>query len=88
MIRVNANSVNLVNHVSAGRIVHMMNQHHVTIKTVAERLGVSQDRVRKVRERGVSGHSDACAWIEAITGAYRFSLDYHERKRPKRFGRL
>lgn len=76
----NANTINLINHISGPRFTLLMRRNATTIRDVAQRLNVSQDRVRIVRERGVRGHIDATAWVEAVCGTCRFNYDYHTRQ--------
>ena len=46
----------------------MMRKHRRTIKALAEQMDISQERVRQVRNNGVSGNAYVTDWLEAITG--------------------
>lgn len=46
----------------------MMHANHLTIRALAARAGLTQKRIRHVRDTGIVGHA-ACDWFEAITGA-------------------
>ena len=50
-----------------------MRRHHVTIAVLAQRLAVTQDRVREARMFGVRCYVDACAWWKAVTGKDPYS---------------
>jgi predicted transcriptional regulator len=65
--------------ISGSTIKAMMRSHRVTIATLAERLGVTQKRVRQVREQGLDSYLHYCDWHEAITGINIYRPDqYHE----------
>lgn len=49
------------------QLVSMMRKHHVTIAGLAERTGITQKRIRQVRERGLSDPMTIRDWIDAIT---------------------
>ena len=46
----------------------LMRRHHVTIRTLAQRLGVPMCRVRLHRQHGIDNRHVARDWLEAITG--------------------
>lgn len=49
-------------------VVSLMRRHKRTIGALAFIVGVSQKRVRHVRERGVENRHAVRDWLEAITG--------------------
>ena len=49
-------------------IRRLMRCHKVTIAALAQRMDISQARVRQVRQRGLSDPAYVRDWIEAITG--------------------
>lgn len=54
-------------------IVKLMRKHKVTIKELAQRMNITQKRVRQVREQGVTGNGMCLDWFEAITLTGLFS---------------
>jgi len=54
-------------------IVKLMRKHKVTIKVLAQRMNITQKRVRQVRGQGVSGNCMCLDWFEAITLTGLFS---------------
>lgn len=56
-------------------IVKLMRKHRVTIKGLAQRMNITQKRVRQVREQGVAGNCMCLDWFEAITKTGLFSAD-------------
>lgn len=50
------------------QIITMMRKHRVTISGLAQRTGITQKRIRQVRERGLSDPMTIRDWIQAITG--------------------
>jgi len=55
-------------YLSGPTLCHLMRRHHVTIRTLAQRLGVPMTRVRIRRQQGIADRHVARDWIEAITG--------------------
>jgi len=53
---------------AADEVYFMMNKHRVTIKQLAEKLGISVDEVRRARREGVQGTEAVNEWKRAITG--------------------
>ena len=49
-------------------LCRLMRRHHVTIRTLAQRLGVPMCRVRLRRRHGIDDRHVARDWLEAITG--------------------
>lgn len=49
-------------------LIRMMRRHRVTIADLAVRIGVTQKRVRELRETGIQNPKVIRDWIEAITG--------------------
>lgn len=50
-------------------VVRLMRKHHVTIEGLSFRLGISQKRIRKVREIGLTDSLAVRDWLQAITGS-------------------
>lgn len=46
----------------------LMRRHHKTIEELSFRLGISQKRLREVREKGLSDNLAVRDWLEAVTG--------------------
>jgi hypothetical protein len=46
----------------------LMRRHHVRIRTLAQRLGISMRRIRQVRQTGLTCPHAARDWVQAITG--------------------
>lgn len=63
-------------HISGQTIKSMVRTHRVTIAALAGRLGITQKRVRQVRERGLDDYLRYCDWHEAITGINIFNPDH------------
>ena len=53
---------------SGPAVVRLMKQNKVTIPQLAERMNITQTRIRTVREKGVKGNEFVRDWIEGITG--------------------
>ncbi len=49
-------------------LIRLMRQHRLTIASLAIRIGVTQKRVRELREEGIHNPRVIRDWIEAITG--------------------
>ena len=49
-------------------LCRLMRLHRITVRTLAQRLGVSQARVRQVRTQGLTDWNYVRDWHEAITG--------------------
>ena len=49
-------------------IVALMRKNKVTIKALAQRLGMSMKRVREVREAGLEDANAVRDWVQAVTG--------------------
>lgn len=49
-------------------LCRLMRRHHLTIRVLAHRLGVSLARVRQVRTHGLRDRYYVRDWVEAITG--------------------
>lgn len=62
-----------VDHLTGETIVRLMRAHGRTLESVASGMGVSQARVRAVRERGVAGLEYVLDWAEGITGVPQLS---------------
>ena len=50
------------------QIITIMRKHHVTIAELANRTGITQKRIRQIRERGLQDPLTIRDWIQAITG--------------------
>lgn len=50
------------------QIVNLMRKHKKTIESLAFRMGITQKRIRKIREQGLADVLAIRDWIEAITG--------------------
>jgi hypothetical protein len=53
---------------SAKAVQHLMRKHRVTIAELSYRTGITQRRIREVRERGLENPMAVRDWIQAITG--------------------
>jgi transcriptional regulator with XRE-family HTH domain len=53
---------------SGPQVVRMMRENGLTIPQLAKRMGITQARVKKVREDGVTGEAFVRDWVEGITG--------------------
>ena len=53
---------------SGRELIRLMRQHRVTIASLAFRIGVTQKRIRQLRETGILDPKVVRDWIEAITG--------------------
>jgi hypothetical protein len=64
----------------------LMNRRGVTIKALAERMGLTQKRVREVREKGLLAHDafTALDWVEAVCGEKMDGFDANDK--PKVWG--
>lgn len=60
-----------MDHITGPNIVKLMRKHGKTISGVAVSMGITQKRVRHVRERGVKGEAFVHDWMEAITGDFK-----------------
>lgn len=49
-------------------IIALMRKHKATIKALAERMGVTQKRIREVRKDGISDANIERDWVQGITG--------------------
>lgn len=50
------------------RVASLMRFNRVTIAMLAKRTGVTQKRIREVRESGLDSKAAARDWVQAITG--------------------
>jgi hypothetical protein len=54
------------------QICRLMRKHHVTIKALSKRMGITMKRIRHVRTNGLTDSPNpyhySWNWIEAITG--------------------
>jgi hypothetical protein len=50
-------------------ICTLMRRHRLTIAALAQRMGISQTRVRQVRAQGLTCPHYLRDWIEAVTGS-------------------
>ena len=53
---------------SGSDVISLMRRYKVTIKELARRIGVTLDRIRKIRERGLQDPLAVRDWIQAISG--------------------
>ncbi|XZE20337.1 hypothetical protein SH449x_000205 [Pirellulaceae bacterium SH449] len=65
------------------RLVQLMRKHRWTIERLAHRLGTTQKRVRKAREKGLTNQHAIRDWLEVLTGTdpgplpRRFEIGHH-----------
>jgi hypothetical protein len=52
--------------IKGSEIKHLMRINHKTIKSMAMEMGITQIRVREVRENGVRGKYLCMDWSEAL----------------------
>jgi hypothetical protein len=50
-------------------LCRLMRRHHVTIRTLAQRMDIPMTRVRYRRQHGIAEWPILRDWVEAITGA-------------------
>lgn len=62
-----------VDHLTGPTVVRLMHAHGRTIRSVSGAMGVTQQRVREVRDRGVRGVGYVWDWAQGITGDARLS---------------
>jgi hypothetical protein len=60
-----------VDHLTGETVVRLMRAHGRSIRGLAESAGLTQTRVREVRDRGIRGVAFVYDWAEAITGSPR-----------------
>jgi len=60
-----------MDHITGTSIVKLMSSYGQTIRGLAISMGITQKRVRDVRERGVEGVGFVQDWMEAITGDFK-----------------
>ncbi len=48
-------------------VCSLMRRHHVTIRLLKARMGITLKRIRQVRADGIRGHMMVRDWIEGIT---------------------
>ncbi|REJ87058.1 MAG: hypothetical protein DWQ34_25960 [Planctomycetota bacterium] len=53
---------------SGQEVQRLMRGHHTTIAELAFRMGITQSRIRTVREKGIRGPELVRDWLEGITG--------------------
>ena len=53
---------------SGREIIKLMNRHHITIRELSHRMGITMKRIREVRRDGLRDPGFIRDWIEAITG--------------------
>lgn len=53
---------------SGSELVDLMRQHKITISKLAQRMGITQKRIRQVRKSGLSDPLAIRDWIQGITG--------------------
>lgn len=58
----------VVDHLSGPTVARLMAVHGMSIRQVANTMGVSMSRVREVRDHGVRGVVYVWDWAEGITG--------------------
>lgn len=49
-------------------VKRLMRVHHVTIRELRERMGITMKRIRHVRERGLTDRNVIRDWVQGITG--------------------
>ena len=49
-------------------IVRLMRRHHVTIRELSARMGITMKRIRQVRRDGLQHPAYIRDWVQAITG--------------------
>lgn len=59
---------NLPTSLKGSEIVGLMRRHKTTISKLAQRMGMTQQRIRQVRESGLSDPLAIRDWIQGITG--------------------
>jgi hypothetical protein len=57
-----------MDHITAASIRRLMRRHQKTIRGIAQTWGLTQKRVREVREHGVRGHGFVMDWMQILTG--------------------
>jgi hypothetical protein len=55
-------------YITGPTLCSLMRRQHVTIRILAQRLGIPMDRVRRRRREGIADRHVARDWLEAITG--------------------
>jgi len=55
-------------YITGKQVASLMRRHKVTIRELSARMGITQKRIRYVRERGLDCPHTTRDWIEAITG--------------------
>lgn len=60
--------------ISGDHIKRLMRNHKITIVELANRMGITQKRVRQVRHNGVNGECMCLDWYEGIFGKRIFLL--------------
>lgn len=60
-----------MDHITGVSIVKLMRKHGKTIRGLAASMGISQKRVRHVREHGVDGVGFVQDWMESMTGDFK-----------------
>ena len=55
-------------YITGPTLCRLMRRHRLTIRTLAQRLGVPMTRVRLRRQHGIKNRHVARDWLEAITG--------------------
>lgn len=74
-------------HMNAARIRFLMRKHGWTIAGLARHAGVTQDRIRQLRNGGVRrpdparAYFDVTAWYELLTGRVIFNRQRYDRLR-------
>ena len=55
-------------YITGPTLCRLMRRHHVTIRTLAQRMAIPMCRVRLRRQHGIDDRHVARDWLEAITG--------------------
>jgi hypothetical protein len=55
-------------YIAGPTLCSLMRRHHVTIRTLAQRMQIPMCRIRICRQRGIVDRHVARDWLEAITG--------------------
>jgi len=50
------------------KVIKLMNRHHVTIRELSDRMGITMKRIRQVRRDGVHHPGFIRDWVQHITG--------------------
>lgn len=58
----------LIERLDGKQVVSLMRKHKKTIRGLSFAMGITQKRIRQVREKGLTDHLAIRDWLQAITG--------------------